>query len=57
MKKKNPFKIETEKHRTPMARREQVWAWLRKMKKEHNKNRKYFVQAALDMGHFKRKAI
>ncbi len=52
MRKKNPFKIETERLRTPMARREQKWAWLRKMKKLHGVDKKGFIEAAYGINLF-----
>lgn len=50
MKHINYFKKETEKHRSSMARRQQAWDWLRKMKKEHNYTKKQFVKELHHMG-------
>lgn len=51
MKHINYFKKETDKHRSPMARRQQQWNWLRKMKRIKCATRADFIEAAYSLWH------
>lgn len=53
MKHINPFKIETDKHRSPMARREQLWKWM--VKRINGASKEDFVGEGLAMRLFTRK--